>query len=54
MNDEDASNDDFQVPSPKGKRRLYDVEYDSLSVDAIEEAIRREADHVVSIVGVEV
>ena len=53
MND-DAFNDDFRVPSPKGKRRLYEVGYESLSVGAIEEAIRKEADHVVGIFGVDV
>lgn len=54
MNDEDVYIDDFRVPSPKGKRRMYDVDYDSLSVEAIEEAIRKEADHVVGIFGVDV
>lgn len=54
MNDDDAYNDDFRVPSPKGKRRLYDVEHESLSADAIEEAIQKEADHVVGIFGVDV
>lgn len=54
MNDEDTYNDDFRVPSPKAKRKLYDVEHDSLSVDAIQEAIQKEADHVVGIFGVDV
>jgi ariadne-1 len=54
MDEEEAFADDFRVPSPKGKRRIYDVEYDSLSVSQIEETIQKEADHVVGIFGVNV
>jgi ariadne-1 len=54
MNDDDAYNDDFRVPSPKGKRKLYEVEHESLSVEAIEDVIRKEADHVMGIFGVDV
>lgn len=54
MDDDDVYNDDFRIPSPKGKRKAYDVEHESLSVDEIEEAIQKEADHVVGIFGVDV
>jgi ariadne-1 len=54
MNDDDAFNDDFRVASTKGKRKSYEVEHESLSVDAIEEAIHKEAEHVVGIFGVDV
>ncbi|KAF8578040.1 hypothetical protein K439DRAFT_512502 [Ramaria rubella] len=53
MNDDDAYNDDFRLPSPKGKRKLYEVEHDSLTADAIEDAMRKEAEHVVGIFGVD-
>lgn len=46
--------DDTRLPSPKGKHRRYEVAYESLSVDAIEEIVRKEADHIVGIFGVDV
>jgi len=54
MNDEDAFNDDFRVACTKGKRKSYEIDHESLSVDAIENAIRKEAEHVVGIFGVDV
>ncbi|KIJ49526.1 hypothetical protein M422DRAFT_59265 [Sphaerobolus stellatus SS14] len=54
MNDDDAfGGDDFRIPSPKGKRKPWDIQYDSLSVTAIEETIQKEADHIMSILGVD-
>jgi len=54
MNDDEPFGDDFRVPSPKGKRKPWDIVSESLSVTAIEEIIQKEAEHIMSITGVDV
>lgn len=45
--------DDFKVAS-KGKRKPYEVEYESLSQQAVEKLMQRDVDHICGIFGVEV
>lgn len=54
MDEEYQYIDDARLPSPKGKRKQYDVTYESLSVKAIEEIIQKEAEHIVGIFEVDV
>ncbi|TFK22213.1 RING-5 domain-containing protein [Coprinopsis marcescibilis] len=44
--------DDFKVSS-KGKRKSYEVDYDSLSQSAVEKSMRDDAEHIRGILGVE-
>lgn len=45
--------DDFKVAS-KGKRKSYEVEYESLSQQAVEKLMKQDVDHICGILGVEV
>lgn len=54
MNEDEDFMDDLRIPSPKGRRKLYDVQYESLSVQAVGEALQKDADHIMGIFGVDV
>jgi ariadne-1 len=49
----DAFGDDFKV-APKGKRKSYEIEYESLSQSAVENLIREDIEHISGIFGVDV
>lgn len=51
--DMDAFGDDFKVV-PKGKRKSYEVEYESLSQGAVEKLIKDDVEHICGIFGVDV
>jgi len=51
--DMDNFGDDFKVTS-KGRRKSYEVEYESLSQQAIERLIAKDVDHICGIFGVDV
>jgi len=53
MNEDEDFMDDLRIPSPKGRRKLYDVQYESLSVQAVGEALQKDADHIMGIFGVD-
>ncbi|KAF9449651.1 hypothetical protein P691DRAFT_727578 [Macrolepiota fuliginosa MF-IS2] len=44
--------DDFKV-TPKGKRKSYEVDYDSLSQSAVEKLVKEDVDYICSICGVD-
>lgn len=46
--------EDFQVQPQREKKRSYEVDFESLDAAAIESRIRRDADQIISIFGVEV
>ncbi|KAJ3504265.1 hypothetical protein NLJ89_g8029 [Agrocybe chaxingu] len=48
----DNFGDDFKVV-PKGKRKPYEVEYESLSQQAVERLMQRDVDHICGIFGVD-
>jgi ariadne-1 len=50
----DVFNDDFKVASAKGKRKSYDIEYDSLSQTDVEKLMSQDIDHISGIFGVDV
>ena len=45
--------DDFKT-SAKGKRKSYEVDFDSLSQEAVERLMKRDADDICGILGVDV
>lgn len=45
---------DFEVVPEKEKTKSYDIEYESLSVAAVQAAMRADVEHLVSIFGIEV
>lgn len=45
--------DDFKVV-PKGKRKAYEVDYESLSQSAVERLIKEDVDYICSVCGVDV
>lgn len=49
----DYGADDFKV-APNGKRKSYEVDYDSLSQSAVEKLIKEDVDYICSICGVDV
>lgn len=49
----DAFGDDFKL-APKGKRKAYEVEYESLSQEAVEKLIKDDVEHICGIFGVDV
>lgn len=51
--DMDNFGDDFKV-NTKGKRKSYEVEYESLSQQAVEKLMQRDVDHICGIFGVDV
>lgn len=51
--DMDNYGDDFKVVA-KGKRKPYEVDYESLSQQAVEKLMQRDVDHICGIFGVEV
>jgi ariadne-1 len=51
--DMDAFNDDFKVAS-KDKRKLYEIEYQSLSQPEVEKLMQQDVDHIIGIFGVDV
>jgi hypothetical protein len=51
--DMDNYGDDFKVAA-KGKRKPYEVDYESLSQQAVEKLMQRDVDHICGIFGVEV
>lgn len=51
--DMDAFNDDFKVAS-KGKRKPYDVDYQSLSQSDVEKLMQQDIEHIHGIFGVDV
>ncbi|KAF8881809.1 hypothetical protein BD779DRAFT_1545449 [Infundibulicybe gibba] len=50
--DMDAFPDDFKV-APKGKRKSYEIEYESLSQSAVEKLMQEDIDHICGIFGVD-
>ncbi|KAF8149451.1 hypothetical protein B0H34DRAFT_802444 [Crassisporium funariophilum] len=50
--DMDTFGDDFKVAS-KGKRKSYEVDYESLSQHAVEKLMQRDVDHICGIFGVD-
>ncbi|KAH9484834.1 E3 ubiquitin-protein ligase dbl4 [Psilocybe cubensis] len=50
--DMDNFGDDFKVAG-KGKRKSYEVDYDSLSQQAVEKLMQRDVDHICGIFGVD-
>ncbi|PPQ92982.1 hypothetical protein CVT25_000183 [Psilocybe cyanescens] len=51
--DMDNFGDDFKVAA-KGKRKSYEVEYESLSQQAVEKLMQRDVDHICGIFGVDI
>lgn len=51
--DMDNYGDDFKVAA-KTKRKPYEVEYESLSQQAVEKLMQRDVEHICGIFGVEV
>lgn len=51
--DMDAFGDDFKV-IPKGKRKSYEIDYESLSQSAIEKLMQSDVEHICGIFGVDV
>lgn len=51
--DIDMDGDDFKV-STKGKKKSYEVDYESLSQRSVEKLMQRDVDHICGIFGVEV
>jgi ariadne-1 len=51
--DMDNFGDDFKIP-PKNNKKSYEVDYDSLSQQAIERLISKDVDHICGIFGVDV
>jgi len=49
----DNFGEDFKVPT-KGKRKSYEVDYESLSQQAVEKLMSRDVDHICGIFGVDV
>lgn len=49
----DNFGDDFKV-APKGKQKSYEVEYESLSQQAVENMMQQDVDHICGIFGVDV
>jgi ariadne-1 len=43
----------FKVPS-KGKRKSYEIDYDSLSQEAVDKLAQQDVDHISGIFGVDV
>lgn len=52
--DADVFKDDFVANPSKRKRKIYEVDCDSMSQEAIEELIRKDVDHISSIFGIDV
>lgn len=48
-----GSYDDFKI-TPKGKHKSYEVEYESLSQDAVEQLMSADVEHICGIFGVDV
>lgn len=51
--DMDTFGDDFKV-STKGKKKSYEVDYDSLSQQQVEKLMQKDVDHICGIFGVDV
>lgn len=49
----DYGGDDIKLP-PKGKRKPYEVDYESLSQSAVEKLMRDDVDYVYNVCGVDV
>lgn len=49
----DAFADDYKVSS-KGKRKSYEVDYESLSQSAVEKLMQQDMEHISGIFGVDV
>lgn len=52
--DMDVFNDDFKITSTKGKRKSYEIDYDSLSQSDVEKLMVQDVDHISGIFGVDV
>jgi ariadne-1 len=52
--DMDGFNDDFKVTSSKGKRKSYEIDYESLSQTDVEKLMSQDIDHISGIFGVDV
>ncbi|KZS98666.1 hypothetical protein SISNIDRAFT_472483 [Sistotremastrum niveocremeum HHB9708] len=53
MDDAYPFNDDIKVSASKGKRKSYDIDYECLDTAELQATIKREADHITSIFGVD-
>ena len=51
--DMDAFNDDFKVPS-KGKRKSYEIDYETLTQSMVEKLMAADIEHISGIFGVDV
>ncbi|TDL25950.1 hypothetical protein BD410DRAFT_783951 [Rickenella mellea] len=51
--DADAFKDDLIVDSSRGKRKVYEVDFESMSQDAVQALIKKDVDHISSIFGID-
>lgn len=52
--DMETFNNDFVVDASSSKHKVYEVPFESLPQEAVEELIRKDIDHICSIFGVNV